>query len=143
MPLYNPIPGPWTAYTPVWTNVTIGNAVVTAAFNQDGKQITTRTTVVVGTTTSVSGVITFSLPITSVSYPGTAGTQPLGFGIIFDTSAAAVYQMVPIWFSTTTARFNVFVSSGAFTTLANSDATNPVAPGTGDEWTWEMTYQAA
>lgn len=55
----------WTSWTPSWINYTIGNAVVTARYNQTGKTVNYVVGVVTGTTTAwTSGGISMSLPVT-------------------------------------------------------------------------------
>jgi len=133
----------WATYTPTWTNVSIGNATVGLRYKQIGKTVFVRGTVIYGNSTSVSGTIIFSLPVTSASYAGTAGTQPIGSGIIYDVSGGGVFRSAVIWNSTTTARLNVLPANGTWVSYFNADATNPVAPGTSDEWTVSFCYEAA
>jgi len=135
--------GAWQSWTPTWTNVTIGNATVTAMYNKIGKTIHARMIVVWGTTTSASGTITFSLPETSVAYAGTAGTILIGQGAGYDVSASTVYQIAPVWNSTTTAKFNVFNASSTYAVLNNMTNTVPTTWANTDEWHCEFFYEAA
>lgn len=120
----------WTTWSPTWTNLTVGNGTVTAKYYQSGKFVVCRLTLVMGTTTSVTGEVSVSLPVTSVAYAGTAGTQPLGLGGAYDTSATAATQILPVWGSTTTADLDV-------------DATTPYTWATGDEINFQLYYEAA
>lgn len=59
----------WSTYTPTFTNFTLGNGTVTAKYYRVGRTTTVSVNVTLGTTSAVTGVITFSLP---VSYAATA-----------------------------------------------------------------------
>lgn len=133
----------WTSYTPSWTNVSVGNATVNFQYSQLGKTVIVRGSFIVGSTTGVTGSIIFTLPVTSISYPGTANTQSLGVGNIYDTSASTLYDAGVLFSSTTTARLIVFPANGTWVTVVNADNTNPVGPNTGDEWNFELIYQVA
>jgi hypothetical protein len=57
----------WTSYTPTWSNVTIGNATVNFTYKQIGKVVFVRGKATFGSTTSVSGNMQISLPVTANS----------------------------------------------------------------------------
>lgn len=95
-----------------------------------------------GSTSSASGVYTFTLPVTSASYPGTAGIPILGVGTIYDTSAGVVYDTRIVWVSTTTAKI-IVNSVSTYVIGTNTSATVPAAPGTNDEWTAQFVYESA
>lgn len=133
----------WTSYVPVWTNVTIGNAVVTARYVQIGKKVVARITVVWGSTTSASSNIVFSLPVTSVAVAGTTNVSTIGYGTMYDVSGALVYDSNVTHLSTTTAGVITKAANGTWVT--NSTATNasPVTWANTDEWAWTLIYEAA
>jgi hypothetical protein len=75
----------WTTYTPTWTNLTVGNGTVLAQYVAAGKLIICQVGIVWGSTTSVSGSITVSLPFNRLnSTIREAGGQAL----YYDTSAS-------------------------------------------------------
>jgi hypothetical protein len=62
----NAISPAWTSWTPTWTNLTIGNAVVVARYQQVGKTVRGRIEVTLGSTSSVSAsVVSVSMPVTA------------------------------------------------------------------------------
>jgi hypothetical protein len=63
----------WVAYTPTLGNVSLGNGTVDFKYAQLGKVVHVRGILTFGSTTTVSGAITFSTPITAAS----AGGLPL------------------------------------------------------------------
>jgi len=75
------IPGAWTAYTPTWTNLTVGNGTVDARYTQVGKTFTAKVKIIFGSTTTITGIFYPSMPVTIYS-PTEVGTA-----IGFDTSA--------------------------------------------------------
>ena len=56
--------GGYTTWTPTWTNLTVGNGTVTARYTQIGKTVKFDLKVVFGSTTAISGVPIFTLPVT-------------------------------------------------------------------------------
>lgn len=131
------------SWTPSWTNVSIGNASVTAKYTQVGKWVWCRMVVVWGTTTSASNTIIFSLPVTSVAYPGTQSLSQIGVGVGYDVSANGVYAARIQWASTTTAQFSVENASATYLTLASMTNTVPTTWANTDEWHCEFFYEAA
>jgi hypothetical protein len=57
------VAGAWTAYTPTWVNLTVGNGVQAAAYMQIGKTVHFRISLTGGTTSSMSGVPTVTIPV--------------------------------------------------------------------------------
>ena len=54
----------WATWTPTWTNITIGNAVVTGRYTQIGKTVHASLDVTFGTTSTTNGSLqSFTLPI--------------------------------------------------------------------------------
>lgn len=60
--------GGWIDYTPTWTNLTIGNATQDFRYWRSGKFVAVVGQLIWGTTTSASGAVGFSPPITAASY---------------------------------------------------------------------------
>lgn len=134
----------WTTYTPTWTNVTIGNAVVAARYIQVGKTVIVRLDVVLGNTSATSGDITFSLPVTSVALPGAGGgVISLGTWRAFDASATTVYNGDISWNSTTTALLRFYTTGGTYSTQFINTGAAPTTWVTSDEWGGLFIYEAA
>jgi len=63
-----PASGPtFTSYTPTWTNATVGNGTVTAAYAESGNLITVFVKFTLGSTSSIGTGPRFSLPVTAHS----------------------------------------------------------------------------
>lgn len=124
----------WQAYTPTYTNFTLGNGTVSAAYMQVGKMAGYRGLVTLGSTSSVSGIFRVSLPVAHVS---SAAYYPLGGNAgLFDTSANARRWWTPVSFTGT--EFIISDSSAA-----NANATNPWTWATGDQFSWLFFYETA
>lgn len=133
----------WASWTPAWTNVTIGNATVSGKYVQIGKTIIARLSVIWGNTTSASGSIVFSLPVTSATYGGTANVGYIGYGTAYDVSAGVVYDTDITLPSTTTAGVIAKAANGTWVTNATVSNTSPATWANTDEWNWNLVYEAA
>lgn len=72
----------WASWTPSWTNLTAGNGVNSSVFQQFGNTVLFRLKFTLGSSSSVSGSVSFSLPVTSVN----SGVEaPIGTVILIDT----------------------------------------------------------
>lgn len=55
-------PGAWTPYTPVLTNASLGNGVLTGSYVKIGRKVTATFQLAFGSTTSITGLIRVGLP---------------------------------------------------------------------------------
>lgn len=118
----------WSSWTPTWTNVTIGNATVAGSYIQIGKTVCAKLDVVFGSTSSFSGTMIFSLPVTSVALASTKNC--IGNGIA-DDPTVATYPLLVSLQTTTTASLWV-PNASTDTRLVNANATKP--------FTWASTF---
>jgi len=134
----------WVSWAPTLTNITIGNGTVTAKYARVGKIIFCRLNIVFGSTTSLSGDVIFTLPVTRATYAGTAGVTPLGVAAARDNSGDLVYQATTWTYSTTTQAFVRFIlASGTYGTSVAASATVPFTWATADEINTQFFYEAA
>jgi hypothetical protein len=131
----------YTAYTPTWTNLTIGNGTNNFRYAQVGNLVHYYGQLTFGSTTSTSSSATLPLPITgrlsnyytnNISfYDLSTDTHWVGAGFV----------------STTTILFKVpqYNSAQNFLYHANVGSTNPfnAAFATGDIWNINFVYEAA
>lgn len=135
-------PGAWASWTPTWTNLTVGNGTVVARYDQLGKTVHCRLSLVFGSTTAITGGVIFSLPVTRAAYGGTNGITPLGTATLFDTPGAAYLGTVQN-LSTTTARIRALNAAGTYLSTDTLSATVPFTWAVGDEIAAEFVYEAA
>jgi hypothetical protein len=125
----NAIGGAWTAYTPTWTNITVGNGTQDSAYLNAGKLYLVRIKLTFGSTTSVSGLPEFTLP-NSATYEGSYSVfTPVGLATFYDDSAGAG-RAGTITPATTTTRARILINT-ADTTYVGFAAISSTAP-----WTW-------
>ena len=73
--------GGWAAYTPTFSNFTLGNGTVNARFCKIGKVVFVYALITVGSTTSISSFPIISLPVNAATtgyFTGTSDLQDIG-----------------------------------------------------------------
>lgn len=121
-----------TAYTPALTGWTLGNGTLTGTYIEAGKLIIGTLSFTVGSTTTITGTPSFSLPVTSISSTG----PPIGTGSLNDVSVPTRAHRFVFLTSTTTFQF----------TAQDDTRLSPTSP-----WTWatgdlmwaQFMYEAA
>jgi len=131
--------GAWTSYTPTFTNFTLGNGTITLAkYVQIGKTVIVKVFVTLGSTSSVSGKIGFTLPVTATSdnFDRNIGNASL--------NAAAVNAQGFVAIGTSTrADLYAVLASGTYTTSTNISSTIPGTWASASTWSATFTYEAA
>lgn len=133
----------WQSWTPTWVNFTLGDGTQVAKYIQIGKNVYFRLNVVWGSTTSLSGTPTFTLPVASIALVG-ADSQVIAVGKYLDSGMAA-YQGLVMLASTTTGQLQLSNASATYLTYGGISATTPInAWGTSDEFKFHNgMYEAA
>lgn len=128
----------WTSYTPTLTNLTIGNGTRTFVYAQIDKVIMVRGEIVLGSTSSVTGQIGISLPVTSagsIYLPDfTVEMFNSGTGIAYP-GAGSIYSSA--------INLTAFNASSTYLTKAATSSTVPFTFATGNTITVVGFYQAA
>lgn len=126
------------SYTPTFTNVTVGNGTLTAAYIQMGKVVFVRMQLVFGTTSSVSGGCIFTLPVTSVASYRT--DSQLGNATF---NGAAFCPCTVLWNTSTTVQIYGLKTDATYATNIATTAAIPTALSAGSAITAEFFYEAA
>lgn len=131
----------WQDWTPVWTNLTIGNGTNDAQYIQIGKTVHFRIKTVFGTTTTQTNDPRFTLPVAAhAKY--TSFVNP--YGVSNYTHAGAYYSgTVGSPGNSNEAQPFVFLTSATYGSMSGYTATVPVAFGTGDTIWCHGTYEVA
>lgn len=131
----------WASWTPSYNNLTVGNGTVLAKYVQIGKTVHFYYQLVWGSTTSISGNITISLPVAAVSDYITG----IGIGTSEFQSSGAANISPGTTVVATTSTFTVFAvnSASTYAGAANLSSTIPFTWGTSYVLFAEGTYQAA
>jgi len=142
----NTVLGTYTAYTPTFTNLTVGNGTSTARFSRVNNIVNYYGFFTFGTTSSLTASgVNITLPITANGIYATLNGLIMGNTTFYDASAATWYkgEVMSIG-STTLGLMRCFIASGTFlTNMANVTTTNPMTWTTSDQLIWNITYEAA
>ena len=133
------IPG-WVAYTPTFTNMTIGNATIRFRYSQIGKIVVVQGDVVFGSTTSISGIPVISLPVTASSL--TAPSTQLG-GAYAEDAGITGYPLMMRLNSSTSINVLAFGAAGTYVNSTPVASNVPFTWGTNDLFRFTITYEAA
>ena len=128
--------GTWTTWTPTFGNLSVGNGSVTARYTKIAKTVHYYLRVVFGSTTSISGSVTYTLPITPTDQQGPVGN------VFIDDPGTAGYLGQAVMFGGVP-----YVSVGrANATYLLYDlitATLPMTWGTNDNFAIRGSYEVA
>lgn len=127
----------WTSYTPGLTNITLGDGVLVFAHARIGKIVHLRGYFRHGTTTSISGLLTFDLPAAAVA-TYEAQTFPC---YILDSGANEFAGLIQILSGKITVK--IINSAGTYTIVSNTSATVPMTWANNDYVAFYITYEAA
>ena len=128
--------GELTAFTPSWTNFTVGNATEGAYYVQVGKLVVVRIRTILGSTSSMGTNPEFEPPVGAISNAG----QPMGNAILVISGVRHVGIVTPG--GTDALRVKEFQVSGANVLEAQVTATSPATWATGDRMDIQVTYLA-
>lgn len=129
----------WTNYTPTFTNLTVGNATINFSYSQLGKTVNVRGYLTFGTTTSVSGLISISLPVNTAT---TIGGPVIGHARYNDTGTAS-YSGIASVASASTVACTIANVAATYPTIINTSATIPHTWANLDVLMINLTYVAA
>jgi hypothetical protein len=125
--------GAWESFTPTWTNLTVGNGTVVANYVLIGSMVTYTGKITIGSTTSISGFVNVSLPVTAEDSFLTGSAR------FSDDGTRNYVGAVSISSGGNVLGFTHSESGG----FGSWNATNPFTIAAGDLVSWNITYQAA
>ncbi|MFA5423582.1 MAG: hypothetical protein WC374_06950 [Phycisphaerae bacterium] len=126
----------WTAFTPSWTNLTVGSGTNTGYYKQIGKTVFFRVKFEFAADSSVGGNITLTLPVSPKGFDG-----PIGNGMVTD-AATENYNAFMLG-TAAAAGIYVFDTSATYSRVRPINATVPITFGTGDIIRLQGCYEAA
>lgn len=133
------------SYTPTLTNVTVGNGTLTTRYIQIGKLVFYRGEYIAGSTSSTSGAISISLPVTARTDAGyEQHVAPLGQVTVFQSGVNQWLSVPYITSSTTMSLQTTPIVSARVATDSPVTNTDPFAwSGANGGFIWNVTYEAA
>jgi hypothetical protein len=130
--------GAFDTWTPTWTNLSVGNGTVTARYWRAGRFVICGVRISFGSTTSISGSPTFTLPVTAAS----TALDWNGVCNLTDNGTATYRALVRLG-STTVGEFRYESVSGSLVTIQALSSTAPFTWTTGDVLDANLRYEAA
>ena len=135
---------PWRSWTPLLTNVTIGNGSIVGAQKQIGKTTFYRLKIIFGTTSSITGTIGFVPPVAPNSelYNAASEGYIVGTAKYLDAATAAYHGFV---YATQANSFTLTAqnTSGAYAAQATVNASTPFGWGNTDQIIIQGFYEGA
>lgn len=128
----------WTTWTPTWSGLTVGNGTVIARYVQFNKTIIAKTYLSFGSTTSITGPLDMTLPVTPTN---NNGIPFLGWASYQDGSST-IYFGATGWIGGSTVRFIRYVNTANQITNAELSNVAPFTWGTGDTINTTIIYEA-
>jgi len=133
----------WKTWTPIWSNLTVGNGVTIAYWTQIGKTVICNIGFTLGTTSAIGSQPNFTLPVLAASrYTGSSSQPSLGNLYIEDAGVAGYYGAIRLG-SNVQASLTALGSSGSYLNNAGMTSTIPFTWGTGDFFIGTLTYEAS
>ena len=132
---------PWTAYTPSWTNLTLGDGTHSSCeYRYVGDSIEVRGRLTFGSTTAVSGAVSQAVPASeSLS---SVGIELIG-GLAFQDASPATIYYGSIATGVTSVVFRRQAVSGSNIVAAALSSTAPFTWATGDIIDWHYLARLA
>lgn len=137
-------PWAWVSWSPTWTNVTVGNGTVSAAYGRVGNVVNARLRLTFGSTTTVAGSVFFSTPTTMVAYPSTSSSYPVGTFHYFLNAGGDNFG--PAFINngnTTTINIKVYNAASTYLAQTNLSSTVPFTFTTLSEILGQFAYESA
>jgi hypothetical protein len=116
--------GTWTSFTPSWTNLTVGNGVVSAAYSKFNKILFVRVYFDFGSTSSLTSNLQMTLPASLTQ--NTASQELIGQANITKVGVFPTLGTVSVASSTAVA-IQTWLSSGTYPSVRNVEPGIPVA----------------
>lgn len=132
--------GPWLTYTPTVTNGSVGNGTCNGYYRREGTTLHLRIRFTLGSTSTVTGALTFSLPSGMTAVTETDGFQLLP-AVLRDTGVAVYHGMGQVTSVATAITMYAQGAAGNYLTQNAVSATVPFAWGSTDVITVNGTIE--
>jgi hypothetical protein len=133
--------GDWTAFTPVFTNFTLGNGTTSCTYKQYGQLVVVRINIVLGTTSVMGTTPLINHPVTGRTT--FAGSTNIGNIELQDTSATTNYKGYFLYNTTTAVAMFVENAAATYVTRTGINSTIPFTWASTDVISGLYIYEAA
>lgn len=127
----------YTTWTPTIAGITVGNGTTVARYAQSGKFVTGSFLFTLGSTSSVSGPVSFTLPVTAKS------TNVLNGIVTFLDSGVGYHVGKALQTSTTLCYLEVLGTNTTYGSFVDITSTVPMTWATNDFLSCNFSYEAA
>lgn len=134
--------GPWTSYTPTYTNLTVGAGSNTGGFIKVGRTVHFYVRWIFGAGAAVGTNPTYSLPVQASTRYSSTTLDAFGTVIILD-SGTADFGGTSLFATSTSGALQVWNSAGTYLTANSVTATVPMTWTTSDGFVVFGTYESA
>jgi hypothetical protein len=128
----------WTAFTPVWTGLTVGDGTNTGRQVQIGKTVFVVADFTFGATSAITGAVSMNCPVVAAA----AAVRPIG-GLRLNDISVQPYQGFILLFSTTLIRLRVANVAGTYPIDVELSSIIPFTWAAGDIISLNGFYEAA
>ena len=132
----NLLGGAYTSWSPSYTTFSLGNGTAVTKYRQIGRTVHAVVSITLGSTSSVTGLIGISLPVTS---DGLVHPVPV---YILD-SGTATFVGVALCATTTRVDVHAVNAAGTYNSTTATSATVPMTWTTSDAIHFDLVYTAA
>jgi hypothetical protein len=133
--------GSYTAYTPTFSGFTLGNGTITARYTKINKLVHVVGFVDLGTTSTMTGPLDISLPVSFDTASQPILTPFAGQCIFYN--GATLFNAYPIALSGTSFRMVGLLANGTYTTNYDISSGTPFTWNSSSDFRWNFFYQAA
>lgn len=130
----------WTAFTPTWGGLTVGDGTTACAYYRVGRLVIARYKFTLGATSAVTGLLTATLPVNAAANETNIGSAS---GFARDTSLPGNFHLLGYVANSTTAAWGLLGRSLATDVLTATSSTLPFVWAVGDHFGGKITYEAA
>jgi hypothetical protein len=133
--------GAWTAFTPTWSGLTVGNGVYNKShFYISGKIATINIDFSLGSTSAVTGNLSFTVPV-SLARSSTFNTGLAQ--LLFVDASVTTYLGIPLPSTSNSQLWNFRGTSGDPVVIGSTSSSAPFTWTTGDRIVFGATYEVA
>ena len=132
--------GTWTSFTPSWTNLSVGNGVVSAAYSKFNKILFVRVYFDFGSTSSLTGALRMTLPASLTQ--NTASQEIIGQAYITKVGVFPLLGIVSVS-SSTAIQIQTWLNSGTYPSVRNVEPGQPIAFDSDSNVSFEFTTRLA
>ena len=139
----NTVLGTYQAYTPTFTNLTVGNGTLAAQYCRVNNFVHAFGSLTFGSTTVMSAPAYFTLPVLTVTAEMGASGMVLGTVTYITAAGSTTKGHLNGFGASSAAVFWVATTSGSYEGQTGPSATIPFTWATGDIIRWNIMYKAA